>query len=416
MKQLLYLVFLSPLFITGQEVKNGIKFERDLTWDQIKSKANSTNTYIFIDVNASWCVPCKMMDKLVFINEGVGKAVNASFISVKVQVDTSVKDNVVTKSWYAEAKSLKETYKVKAYPTFLFFAPSGRIIHRASGARDTTSFINLLKEALDPEKQYYQMVDNYHAGKKDTTFLQRIIKAAQIADDEELAFHAANDIINQADNNHILDKENIRLIKLYTRSTKDRGFQVFYNNSEKVNRIVNDNDYVQGLLSSILYREYAHPIVYDAYKKGLKEANWKLIFSSITKKYKSAYAERVVNDAQINFYDYTDQRAKYATSLIAKAKKYEASIDKYFINNIAWDVFKYSSNKKELTQALSLMEKRDPLTDGAGIDTYANLLYKLGRVNEAIIWQKKAIVIDPNNKEFVDNLNKMERRIPTWLQ
>jgi hypothetical protein len=50
------------------------------------------------------------------------------------------------------------------------------------------------------------------------------------------------------------------------------------------------------------------------------------------------------------------------------------------------------------------------------MDTYANLLYRLGRNDEAIEWEEKVVTLNPNPKdeEFVETLKKMKAGKPTW--
>jgi D-mannonate dehydratase len=55
------------------------------------------------------------------------------------------------------------------------------------------------------------------------------------------------------------------------------------------------------------------------------------------------------------------------------------------------------------------------------VDTYANLLYKLGERNEALTWENKAIETSIKNNgdprdlnDFKANLAKMQQGKPTW--
>lgn len=48
--------------------------------------------------------------------------------------------------------------------------------------------------------------------------------------------------------------------------------------------------------------------------------------------------------------------------------------------------------------------KKEPENSGY-INTYARLLYSRGDLENAVIWQKKALKLDPNNKTYKDNLN-----------
>jgi TATA-box binding protein (TBP) (component of TFIID and TFIIIB) len=50
------------------------------------------------------------------------------------------------------------------------------------------------------------------------------------------------------------------------------------------------------------------------------------------------------------------------------------------------------------------------------IDTYANLLYKLGDAKNAILWQEKAVSItsEDRREELQTNLDKMKKGEKTW--
>ncbi len=67
------------------------------------------------------------------------------------------------------------------------------------------------------------------------------------------------------------------------------------------------------------------------------------------------------------------------------------------LNVDAWDVFLYCDNKAILKKALAwselsiALEQANPVVQY--LDTRANLLYKLGRVDEAISQEQKAIEI-----------------------
>src|SRR5260221_8961830 len=104
-----------------------ILFEPGLSWEQVKTKAKAENKYIFVDCYATWCGPCKLMDKEVYPNDTVATYINEKFIAVKLQLDSSKQDNENVKSWYATARKIGEEYEITGYPTFLFFTPDGKL-------------------------------------------------------------------------------------------------------------------------------------------------------------------------------------------------------------------------------------------------------------------------------------------------
>lgn len=91
----------------------------------------------------------------IFPQAEVGDFFNKNFINVAVQVNVTKKDNTYVKSWYNDAKTIADDYKIDAYPTYLFLNPDGDLVHIIKGASDNANdFIAKAKEALDPKTQF----------------------------------------------------------------------------------------------------------------------------------------------------------------------------------------------------------------------------------------------------------------------
>src|SRR5688572_20461077 len=111
-RMFLLLLFCLPKLMNAQAKVNatGIQFEEQLSWEGIKAKANRDGKYIFVDAYASWCVPCKKMDKEIYSLQNIGGFFNDQFVSVKVQFDTSKNDDDRIKNWYAVSHLLQEQF------------------------------------------------------------------------------------------------------------------------------------------------------------------------------------------------------------------------------------------------------------------------------------------------------------------
>ena len=146
MKPLTGLIF--TLLLTTTASAGEINFVKGMTWKQIKSKAARENKMIFFDAYASWCGPCKYLEKNIYTDDKVASYYNTYFINVKLDMEQG------------EGVQLSKEFEITAYPTLLFFSPDGKMVHKYVGALEALPFINLGKDARDPEKQYFRLKEN----------------------------------------------------------------------------------------------------------------------------------------------------------------------------------------------------------------------------------------------------------------
>ncbi|HEX6913620.1 MAG TPA: thioredoxin fold domain-containing protein [Chitinophagaceae bacterium] len=123
----------------------GIQFVKNMSWKQILQLAKQQNKMIFLDAYASWCGPCKYMERDIYPQDEVGAYYNGNFINVMMDMEAG------------EGITLSEEFGITAYPTFLFISASGKVLHKSVGAMEADEFIALGKEAKNPATQYYTL-------------------------------------------------------------------------------------------------------------------------------------------------------------------------------------------------------------------------------------------------------------------
>jgi thiol-disulfide isomerase/thioredoxin len=111
---------------------------QSLSFSEAVELAQNENKLVFVDVYAEWCGPCKMLDKNVFPNETLGKKMNASFVSIKVDGD-------LEENW-----GVRESFGVTAYPTMLMIDPSSGKNRKIEGYIDAESLLLEVGYAVDP--------------------------------------------------------------------------------------------------------------------------------------------------------------------------------------------------------------------------------------------------------------------------
>ena len=87
----------------------------------ILRQAESENKLIFVDVYATWCRPCQMMDEEVFSDEKLAEYFNAHFINYKVNAEKG------------RGIRFANEYNVRAYPTLLFLNAKGEVLEKKEG-------------------------------------------------------------------------------------------------------------------------------------------------------------------------------------------------------------------------------------------------------------------------------------------
>ncbi|NCI46204.1 thioredoxin family protein [Sediminibacterium soli] len=409
MKKIILLLVFAPLFLAAQE---GMKFEHGLSWKEIQAKAKAENKYIFMDCFTTWCGPCTYMTENIFPTKEAGAFFNANFINVKVQFDTTKNDNEEVKKWFPDMEAINARYKIRAYPTYLMFNPNGEAVHRAVGSSPVEVFVEKGKDAMDPAKQYYPKLKKYEEGDRSAEFLKSFALIAQGAYDLQTANTAATEYI--ATLTDVYTKDNLEFISKFTSSSKDQGFALMLNNAGKVNAVLGPDKAEQKVMAILLMEK-----VYPALSKGLrakKEPNWDSV-QTVLAAY-PGYREEALAKGKIVYYQNAKDWSGFQATIVAYMEKYGAKASPAELNNYAWTVFENCKDMSCVAQAMewskrSFRDKPEPMY----MDTYANILHKMGRTQEAIAVQEKAVVLadDKSRKTYQDTLEKMKKGEKTWV-
>lgn len=437
-------------------IGKGVQFEQELSWRQVLNKAKMEDKYIFVDCYASWCMPCKRMDREVYPMEEVSNFIDANFISIKLQMDSSVNDTQEIKDRHDDAHFIQQQYGIRAYPTFLFFSPQGKLVHRAMGYESAKSFIDIASAAIDPSRQYYTLLENYQEGKKDYLLMPYLAVMAKKFGEKEQANVIAKDYKdNVLDTLDILAFKNKKIIDfvgnefpqlIYEDGSRGRLFQLFYHQGNAIDSVMNRKGYAEFYVKRIIKKEEIDDKIWQNDRIINKDPDWASIRTTIRRKYNDKYAETFVRDGQMSFYKKMGNWAAFAEIVDDQIKACPPKADeKDFINEVgrmsdylltlndlAWTVFKGSNDKAVLKKAIDWADQSIELGREAKVswlnvvlDTKANLLYKLGRVDEAIACQQKAIrVVEEailngtgDSSVVLEHqavMKKMQKGLPTW--
>ena len=399
------------LAITIVSFGQGIQFRNGLNWAQIKERAKLENKFILMDTYTTWCGPCKAMSDDVFTLKSVGDFINARFIAVKIQMDQTKADTEAIRNAYDDAKRIDDEYKITAYPTLLFFSPEGKLVSRFIGFLDGRALIAEAEKALDSNAQFYTLLDQFKLGKLDTAAMKALVYRANAVGDKLNSRAIAEKYASTIKNNDLYKKDNLIFISQFLNGSKDRNFKVFFEDGKKVNKIIGLSGYSENVVMGIISREEIDPYFDDV------DINWNAIEKSAKTKYGALGEERVWGMRMLFENKKCDWKkfGKYYKLYYDRVTPLKRSF--VHINNISWQILEHVDDPRVLETAVKTMQYDIEVfddNDPNAIDTYANLLYKVGRKDESIEWEEKAVKLSKGNKELIENLEKMKRGERTW--
>jgi len=370
----------------------GIKFEQD-TFQNILAKAKKEKKLVFLDAFASWCGPCKMLERNIFPQKEVGDFYNTNFINAHFDMEKG------------EGISIARKYGINSYPTLLFIDGDGVIIYKTSGYMSVPEFINIGKSAINPENKIENKIAKFNEGESNPEFLIDLIKNTYSTDFSFAKKVAERYFLHKKPSE--LTKEDAGLLLYFTKSTEDVNFKYLTDNKAEVLKFIPENvlnDFEKQMKLTTVFtkaideksQKIDEPFLTSELVKILGDKEGKVLSSKIRLDY--YFSNKNYEDYQKAAIEYYQDTAPY---------------DAVELNDAAWNFFLYVENKEALLQAanwcLASIKKQE---DTFNTDTLARIYYKIGDNKNAKLWAKKSIAIaKTRNAEYTSTeelLNKIK--------
>lgn len=99
----------------------------DLSFKAAQKEAAKSGKIILVDFYATWCEPCKLLDKKTWPDPAVSQLLEQKTVALHIDGE--------------KEKALAWKYNISEFPTILLIKPNGKVIKRLTGYMDPKEFI-----------------------------------------------------------------------------------------------------------------------------------------------------------------------------------------------------------------------------------------------------------------------------------
>lgn len=220
-------VFLSVVLFAQE----AIQFQ-DLPFKDLIAKAKKEKKIVFIDAYASWCGPCKMMEKNVFTQKSVGDYFNTNFVNARFDMEKG------------EGRDIAVKYGVRSYPTYLFLNGDGELVSQNYGYMEESLFLSMAQDVNAPNNKKGSLKERFAQGEKDPGFLINVMKLTSTSD-FEFAKKASERYFENKKKTDELSKDDIGYLLFFLKSVEDPNYKIFISRKAEIIKFLPEDTYKQ---------------------------------------------------------------------------------------------------------------------------------------------------------------------------
>jgi thioredoxin-related protein len=335
MKKLIsgFFVFLTVILFAQES----IQFQ-DLPFKELIAKAKKENKIIFIDAYASWCGPCKLMEKNVFTKKSVGDYYNANFVNARFDMEKG------------EGREIAAKYGVRSYPTYLFLNGDGELVSQNLGYMEESVFLAMAQDINSPNNKKGSLKERFANGEKDPEFLINIMKLNSTSD-FEFAKKASERYFEKKKKTEELSKDDIGFLLFFLKSVEEPNYKIFTSRKADIIKYLPEETYKEFDHQLILSKIVVQSI--DDKNKRINDDYFLKTAEPLVGKYDALIK---LNQTKLSYYE---QNANYPEYEKAALEYYKNS-DSFEPNQLlkaAWIFSENIKNTSSLKKAVEWAEK-----------------------------------------------------------
>lgn len=337
----------------------------DVPFKDLIAKAKKENKIVFIDAYASWCGPCKMMEKNIFTKKSIGDFYNKNFVNARIDMEKG------------EGKEIAARFSVRSYPTYLFLNGDGELISQNYGYMEESMFLAMAQDINSPDNKKGSLKERFEKGEKSTDFLINIMKLNSTSD-FEFAKKASERYFENKNKTEELSKEDIGYLLYFLKSTEDPNYKVFTSRKAEIIKFLPEETYNEFNNQIVLSKIITESI--DEKNKKINDSYFLKTAEPLVGK-EAALAK--LNQTKLSFYEQNANFSEYEKA----ALDYYKNSDVFEPNELlkaAWIFSDNVKNPSSLKKAAEWAEK-SVMRGETSENTYilAKIYFLLGNTDTA---------------------------------
>lgn len=294
----------------------GINF-LDKSWKEVLTQAEKTDQPILLYFHASWCQPCRRMERRVLSKNKTGQFYNKHFLNFSVDVDKET------------GKRLADEYGYRAVPAFLYLNPKGQVMDATTGFQKRKKFIEEGREALGT---YKSLPERYRAFQQGEMSLDSLYNLAfllhEINDDRQREVADAYFDRIEADDLH--QEKHWRMFTTFTTDINATFYQYVIDHPKQFYRTYKKRQVKQELTSIAL--DQVGDAAENNDKALLKQILAILEHFSPTGKSSKPSENRQYALAQKRYYEMTGNWSSYAKAASTYVEDHEFRLLEFYLD------------------------------------------------------------------------------------
>ena len=204
-----------------------IEVETLAEMNAVKKKASDQMLMLYVDVYATWCGPCKMMDSEVYTNPAVADYMNSHYLSVRMDGESDFG------RMYASEQQLE------GYPSMFIFSDEGERVSKIVGftpAEELIVNLTSINEGFSKVKSYRA---RYQQGTLEPGEFAEYITVVRDMGNQEEADRLASEYMERVIGTKLSDND-ISVVAFYM-DLDDSWWEVFSSDADRLRRVLGDD-------------------------------------------------------------------------------------------------------------------------------------------------------------------------------